>query len=176
MPNGAIGIDDEFGCTTPDINHQGAEFLLIAGEHGQGGGDAVENNFVHFQLCAAHETNGILEAVDVAMNDMHVHFQSLAQHPGRVGDAVLAINEEMLANGVDDRVVRRQIDGLGVLDHVLNVVLGDFPVGGNHRMNTTIVKAADMAAAHAKIDAADFDVRHFFGHRQGHGSGIGLYQ
>ncbi len=72
----------------------------------------------------------------------------------------LGIHLEVLADGVDDRVVHRQIDRLGVLDHVLHVLLRDLAVGGNDGVDAVIVEAADMVAGHAQIDAADFHVGH----------------
>ena len=56
-----------------------------------------------------------------------------------------------------------QIDGLGVFDGVLHVVLGDFPVGGDDGMNAMIAEAANVIAGDAEIDAADFDVGHLLG-------------
>ena len=69
----------------------------------------------------------------------------------------------MLADGVNDRVFGGQIDGLGIFDDVLHVVLGNFAVGGNHRMHAAIVEAADVPAGHAEINAADFHVGHLLG-------------
>ena len=46
--------------------------------------------------------DGVLQAVEVAVHDMHVHLQPRAQHAHRIGDAVLAVHEKMLANGVQD--------------------------------------------------------------------------
>jgi hypothetical protein len=73
----------------------------------------------------------------------------------------------MLAHGMNDRVFSRQIDGLGIFDDVLDIVLGNFAIGGNHRVHAAIVEAADMAAADAEIDAADLHIGHLFG--LGHG-------
>ena len=56
-----------------------------------------------------------------------------------------------------------QVDGLGVLDHVLHVVFGDLAVGGDDRMHAAIVEAADVAAGDAEIDAADFHIGHLLG-------------
>ena len=98
---------------------------------------------------------------------MHVHFHARAAHPHRIEDAALAIDVEMLADGVYNRVVRRKIDRLGILHHVLHVFLRDFAVRGRHGMNAVIVKPADMIASDAKIDAANFHIRHLLGFHDG---------
>ena len=133
------------------------------GQQGERRGEAVENNFLHFQLQAFHEADGILQAVGVAVDDVHVHFQPRAEHPDGIGDAVLAVHKKMLADGVNDRVLGGQIDGLGIFDDVLDIVLGNFAVGGNDRMHAAIVEAADVPAGHAEINAADFHVGHLLG-------------
>jgi len=61
---------------------------------------------------------------------------------------------------MNDVVLGGQVDGLGVLDHVLDVVLGDFAVGGNHRMHPAVVESTEMAAGDPEVDAADFHVGH----------------
>ena len=97
------------------------------------------------------------------MHNVNVHLDPRAQHAYRVGDAVLAVHQEMLANGMDDMVLGRQVDGLGVLDDVLHVFFRNLAVGGNHRMHAAIVEAAHVSAGNAEIDAADFHIRHLLG-------------
>ena len=69
----------------------------------------------------------------------------------------------MLADGMNDVVLRGQIDRLGVLDDVLDVLLGNFAIGGHNRVDAAIVKTADVAAGNAEVGAADFNVRHLLG-------------
>ena len=110
-----------------------------------------------------HGANGILEAIAVAVNDVHIHLDAGAQHADRVGDAVLAIHQEMLADGVNDMVLGRQVNGLGVLNDVLHVFLRDLAVRGRHRVHATIVEAAHVAASDPEINAANFDIGHLLG-------------
>jgi len=102
-----------------------------------------------------------------AVDDVHVHAQARPEHADGVGDAFLAIHKKMLAHGMHHGVFRREIDGLGVLDDVLDVLGGDFAVGGDHGMNAAVVEAADVAATDAEIDAANLDIGHLLG--LGHG-------
>ena len=67
----------------------------------------------------------------------------------------------------NDVVLRGQIDRLGILDHILDVFLGDLAVRRNDRMNAAIVEAANVAAGHAKIHAANFHVGHLLGFDDG---------
>ena len=96
----------------------------------------------------------------MAVNHVHIHLQPGAQHAHGIGDAFLAVHKKVLPHGVYHRVLGGQIHRLGVLDHVLHIVGRDFAVGGNHRMHPAIVKAANVAAGHAKENAADLDIRH----------------
>ena len=94
------------------------------------------------------------------MNDVHVHFHLRAEHADRILDAVLTVHAEVLADDVDHVVLRRQIDGLGIPDHVLHVFVGDFAVGRHDWMHAPVVEPAQVPAAHAKIDAPHLHVRH----------------
>src|ERR1035437_6052213 len=163
VPDNAVGINHVFRRAAADVNDQRTEFFLLAGEQRERGGDAVEDNFVHFQLCCAHETDGVLQPVRVAVDDVHVHFQTRAQHADGIGHAVLTVHKKMLAHGVNDGVLGGQVDRLRVLDDVLHIIIGNFPVGGNHGMHAAVAKAANVATSHAEIDAADLHVGHLLG-------------
>src|SRR5207237_1193663 len=60
-----------------------------------------------------------------------------------------------------------QIDRFGVLDHVLHVFFSNLTVRRNHRVHSAIVKAAQVSASHAEIDAANFNVGHLLGFDDG---------
>ena len=161
--NDAAGVHDVIGRAAADVNDQRAQFLLLAGQQRERRGEAVEDDFVHFQLQTFHQADGVLQPVGVAVHHVNIHFQARAQHSDRVRHPVLAVHEKMLADGVDDVVFGGQIDGLRIFDHVLHVVLGNFAIGRNHRMDAAIVEAADVPAGNAEIDIADLHVGHLFG-------------
>jgi len=94
---------------------------------------------------------------------VNIHFHARTEHADGVGNSILAVHEEVLANGVDDVIARGQIDRLGVLDDVLHVVLGNFAVRGNDRMHAAIIESAHVAAGDTEIHAADFHVGHLLG-------------
>ncbi len=159
----ATGINDVIRRAAADVNDQRAEFLLLVGQQRQRRRKAVENNFIHFQLQAFDKANGVLQAVRVAVNDVHIHLQPRTEHPHRIRHAILSIHKKMLADGVNDVVFRRQIDRLRVLDHILHIVLGNFAVGGNHRMHAAIVESANVSAGDTQINIADFHIGHLLG-------------
>ena len=101
------------------------------------------------------------------MNNVHVHFEAGAEHANGIGDVVLAVHKEMLADGVNDAVFRGQVDGLGIFNNVLDVFFGNFAIGADDGVNAAIVKAANVAARDAKENAADFDVGHLLGFDDG---------
>ena len=71
---------------------------------------------------------------------MHIHLDARAEHPHRVGDAILAVHEKMLAHGMDNGFSGGQVDGLGVLNDILNVLVGDLAVGGHDGMEPRLLK------------------------------------
>src|SRR5262245_60784021 len=91
---------------------------------------------------------------------MYVHFQTRPKHSGRISDPVLSIDTKVLADDMDDTVLGWQSDRLGILDHVLHILVADLPVGRNHRMETAIVKSANVASGHAEINAANLHIGH----------------
>src|SRR5581483_2362449 len=107
--------------------------------------------------------NGVLEPVQIAVHDVNVDFDPRAEHPDGVGDSILPIHQEVLANGMDDVVLGRQVDGFRVFDHVLHVGFRDLAIGRDHRVHAAVVKAAQMPARHAQVHAADLDVGHLLG-------------
>jgi hypothetical protein len=89
---------------------------------------AVEDDRFDLKLQSLHRANRILQAIEIPVDDVHVHFDSRAEHCRRDQQCLLAIDEEVLADRVQDVVLRRQIDRLRVLDHVLDILLRDLAV------------------------------------------------
>src|SRR3954467_10031453 len=68
----------------------------------------------------------------------------------------------MLANHMENTAFGGKIEGLGILDRILNIFGHDFTISRSDRMKTAIVKAADMRAGHTEINTANFDISHLF--------------
>src|SRR6266850_4015624 len=101
------------------------------------------------------------------MNNVNIDFHSRTQHPNWIGNTILTVNEEVLANGVNDMVLGGEVDRLGVFDHVLNIILGNLAISGGDGMNPAIIESAQMAAGNAEVDAADFHIGHLLGFNDG---------
>ena len=125
----AIRADDVFGRAAADVNDQSAQFLLLVAQQRQRRGQSVENDVFDLQLQTFNRSNRVLQPVEIAVDHMHVHIHFRTEHADRILNAALAIDEEVLANDVDHVVLGRQVDGLGVFDRVLHVLIGDFAVG-----------------------------------------------
>src|SRR5678815_3710211 len=124
---------------------------------------SVKDHIFDVQLHSFDQADGVLQPVEFAADHMHVHFDARAEHADRIADTVLPIDQEMLADGVDYTVVRRQIDGLGVFDDVLDILGGDLAVGGHHRMHTAVVKAPNVGSGYPEVHTANLRVSHLLG-------------
>ena len=158
----STGVNDVLRRAAPEIDHQRAHFLLLVWEQGKGGCQAIKDNRLDLEVQAFDQPNGILETIEIAMHYVHIDFDSGTEHPDGIDDSVLPIDQEVLANGMEDIILRRQVNGFGVLDYVLDVFLGDFPICRDHWMNPAIVETAQVPAGHTEKDAADFYVGHLF--------------
>ena len=139
---------------------------MLAAEHGERGGEAGKRDVLHFELEALDRADGILDATGEAVDDVHVHGKARAGHPDGVHDAALVVDHEMLADGVENLVLRRNVDRLGIAHHVLRVLVGDEPVGRDDGMHAAIADAVDVIAGDAEINRADLDTGHRLGFRQ----------
>ena len=175
----AAAIDDVLRRAAAHVEHERAEFLLLVGQERERGGQAVEDDGFDFELQTLHHAHRVLQTVENAVDDVHVHLDARAEHSDGIDDAILSIDEKMLADGVNDVILRREIDRLRVANDILDVVLGDLAIRGHHRVNAAIGQAADMAAGHAEIHAANLHIGHQLGFDDGvahvlaHGGSVG---
>ena len=156
----AAAIDHVFRRAAAHVEHERAEFLLLVGQKRERGGQAVEHDGLDFELQALHHAHGVLQPVENAVDDVHVHLDARAEHPDGIDDAVLSIDEKMLADGVNDMVLRREIDRLRVANDILDIVLRDLAISGHDRVNAAIGQPAHMATGHTEIHAANLHVGH----------------
>src|SRR4051812_24147496 len=93
-------INNVFSRPAPDIYDERAHLLLFIAQQGERRGEAIENNCFDFNVHSFDGTNRILEAVEISVDNMHVHFHTGTKHAHRINDAIVAIHEKMLADGV----------------------------------------------------------------------------
>lgn len=163
MFNDSIGANDVFSRAAAKIDNQCAELLFFRTKHCQRGCKAVENNIVDLQLKTFDAADGILDSVEVAVDDMDIDLHACPEHTDRIHNAFLPINQEVLANGMNDMILGGEIDGFGILDDIMDVILGDFTIGGHHGVDTAVVETSKMSPRDAEIDASNLDIRHLFG-------------
>ncbi len=161
MANGAIGEDRDIGGATADVDQTDPQFLFIFGQHGHGGGQRLQHQIGDFQPAAAHALDDILCRRHRAGDDMHLHFQPHRAHAERIANVFLAVDNELLRDGMENLLVGRDVDRTRGFHHAVHIHLADFLVlDGEHAMR---VEALDVAARNAGVHLAYLAVRHQFG-------------
>ncbi|MNI41761.1 hypothetical protein D3C73_960230 [compost metagenome] len=153
--------DGDVGRATADIHQHDTQFLFIGRQHGQAGGQRLQDQVLHFQAAAAHALDDVLRGADRARHDVHAHFQAQAAHADGLADVFLAVDDELLRQHVQHLLVGRDVHRLGGLDDAGNVGGGDFFV--LHSDHAAGIEAADMAAGNAGVDVANLAICHQLG-------------
>jgi hypothetical protein len=60
---------------------------------------------------------------------MDIYLDARAKHTDWISDPILAVDQKMLTDGMNDMILSGQINGLGILDDILNIVLRYFTIG-----------------------------------------------
>ena len=80
-------------------------------------------------------------------DDVDVDLEADRAHPERVLDALLAVDDEVARQDVEDLAVRRDLDRPGHLGRPVDVLAGDLAVVAAHRDRAGRVLALDVLAA-----------------------------
>ena len=136
------------------------ELLLVRRQAGLGRGDLRQHRVDHLEPGAVHAGHRVLRGGGRAGDDVDVHLEARARHAGRVADAVLVVDHELLRQHVQDLAVHRDRDRLGGVDHAAHVLLVDHPVLVGHRDHAARVEALDVGAGDADVGRADLDAGH----------------
>ena len=94
---------------------------------------------------------------------MDVDLELDAAHAQRVLDPVLLVHDELLGDDVDDLPVRRDGQGLGLVDDPLDVLPADLAVLAGDGDDAPGVEALDVGAGDADVRRADLDSGHELG-------------
>src|SRR5881397_419412 len=94
---------------------------------------------------------------------MDVGFKTRAEHPDRIADTLLVIDDELLRKDVNDLAVGRKRNGPRRLDHTPHVFTVDLARTRRNRGHAPAVEASDVRSGKADIDHLDFAARHGFG-------------
>src|ERR1051325_2642368 len=178
MFDNSIGVNDVLRGAAADINHERAHFFLLIAQERERRSEAVEHNVIDFQLQPFDGANWILQAIEISVHDVHIHFDARPDHPDRVQNSALSIDMKMLANQMHDAIFGGKIDRFGVANRVLHIFFHNLAIIRSNGMKAAIVEAAHVAAGDAEINAAHFGVGGLFGFDNGIanvlGSGVGV--
>ena len=157
----AVGEHREVRGAAADVDQAHAQLLLIVGEHGEARCELLEHHVVDFEAAALNALLDVLRGAVGAGDDVHLRLEPHAGHADGIADAFLAVDQEFLRQHVQDLLVRGNRDGLGRVDHVLDVAVAHFLVAD--RDHAVRVQAAHVAAGDAGIHRMDLAARHQLG-------------
>ena len=112
------------------------------------------------QTAAAHALDDVLRRRYCAGDDMHLHLQAHAGHADGLAHVLLAVDDEFLAQHVQDLLVGRDVHRLRRLDGAFDVDRAHLAVLDRHHAGG--VEAADVAAGDAGEGGGDLAVSHQF--------------
>src|SRR5512138_2195182 len=160
VPEAAALVDRHLGCAGADVDLADAELALVLGQDGLGRGDLVEDDLLDADAGPLDAALEVLERGQGGGDDVDVDLELDAAHADRVLDAVLVVDDELLGDDVDDVPVRRDGDGLGLVDDAADVLAGDLPVLARDGDDAAAVEALDVGPGDAEEGRADLDPGH----------------
>ena len=151
----------DVGRAAADVEQAHAEILLVLGQHGARRRERLQDQVLHFDAATAHALDDVLRRGHRAGHDVHLHLQAHARHADRLAHVFLAVDDEFLAQHVQDLLVGRNVDRAGGLDRAVDVEHADLAV--LHRDHPRGIEAPDVAAGDADESRADLAVGHQLG-------------
>ena len=124
--HGAFEENHQVAGVRADVQQAHAQFALVGGEGGFGGGDGFEHSLGDFEAGAVGAGDGALKGAAGAGGDVQVDFEAGADHAHGVEDAGLIVDDELARQQVQDFAIGRTLHGAGALDGGLHVFAGDF--------------------------------------------------
>ena len=122
MHHRALKKDDQIAGVAADIEQADAQFALVGGKGGFGGGDRLKNGLDDLKPGAVGAGDGALEGAAGAGGDVQVHLQPFAHHADRIKDARLIVEDELAAQKMQNLAVRRPFDGAGAVDGAAHIL------------------------------------------------------
>ncbi len=160
MPQGVLREDGQIGDAAAEVDEGHAQLLLFVGEHRFACGQALQGDAVDLQAGPVGALENIIQGSGGAGDDVDLALQAHPVDAHRVLDAVLAVDQKFLHQGVDHLPVRGDGHGAGRVDDPFHVRRGHLPVlDGNDPL---AVDHLGLAAPHAGINGTDFAAGHGF--------------
>ena len=140
-----------------------AQFALVGGEGGFGGGDGFEHGLGDFKAGAVGAGDGALKGAARTGGDVQVDFEAGADHAHGIEDAGLIVDDELARQQVQDLAIGRALHGAGTLDGGLHVFAGNFAHAAAQIETAVGVDAEDVRTAHADHALVDVGASHALG-------------
>ena len=128
MADCAIGINRDVGCTATDIDNAHAQIFFVFSQNGVTACQRLKHDLIHLQAAALDTFLDILQSSVRTGNDVYTGIQTHAAHADRLFHTGLVVDDVLLNHGMQDIVIRRNIDGFGRFDGTIDVGLRYFAI------------------------------------------------
>ncbi len=155
--------DGDVGRAAADVDEHDADLLLVVVQDGVARRQRLQHDVVDVVAGLLDAAVDVLGRRDQAGDDVDVGLEPDAAHADRVGDAVLAVDDELLGQHVQDLAVGRHGHVLGVLQQAEHVVAVD--LAARDRDHAAALEALDVVAGDADDDRLGLDARGVLGRR-----------
>src|SRR6185312_11561306 len=116
VADGTVGEHGDVGGAAADVHQADAEVLLVLVQHRVAGRQLLQYHVVHLEAAAFHAAHDVLGGAGGAGDDVHARLQAHAGHADGLADAVLAVDNEILRQNVQDLLVGGDGDGARCVD------------------------------------------------------------
>ena len=128
MADGAIGINRDVGRTAANVDDAHAQIFFVFSQNGMTACQRLKHDLIHLQAAALDTFLDILQSSVRTGNDVHAGIQTHAAHADRLFHTGLVVDDVLLNHGMQDIVIRRNIDGFGCFDGTIDVGLRYFAI------------------------------------------------
>jgi len=148
-------INDVVRDSPADIDHHGTGLFLGITENDLRGGDRIHHDIVHFDIELLYAANRVLNPGHHPMNDVVIGLQLGAEHPERINHALLSIDIIALDDRVQDYILLRNRDLLGLVFDIPDFFFRDFAfIRQGDR--ASVVETLQVTTGHCEPHAFDF--------------------
>ena len=122
-----------------DVQQAHAQLPLVGQERGLGGGNRLQHRLGHLKSRPVGAGHRALQRAAGAGGNVQVHLQPLAHHAHGVEDALLAVEDELAVQQVQNLAIRRPLDAARPLHNVAHVLPRRSPCGRLPSSNPPLV-------------------------------------
>src|SRR5512141_1512253 len=145
------------------VGEDDAELALVRREDRLARRKRLEDHLDDLDARPVDAVQQVLRRGDGDRHDVDVGLEAAPDHARRVRDAVLAVDDELAREDVEDLELGRDGHGAGRVERALDVLARDLAVLGGHRDDLPAVERLDGGPGDAPAGALDLRARHDFG-------------